>query len=98
MMRITNMDIDSLIDVSVELQRQSNKDTDPMYSNMHRRQCHHVRKIYLLLLQASGRDREDLRQLCFTGISDELDVVTGIKRLCPTALEPHEVDSSATPG
>jgi len=92
------MDIDSLIDVSVELNRQAQADTDPLYANMHRRQCHHVRKIYLLLLQASGRDREDLRQLCFTGISDEIDVVTGIKRLCPTALEPHEADSSAGHG
>ena len=97
-MRITNMNIDALIDVSIELNRQAESDTNPLYRNMHLRQCHHVRKIYLLLLQASGRDREDLRQLCFTGISDELDVVTGIKRLCPTALEPHEVDPSAGHG
>jgi hypothetical protein len=96
-MKITNNDIDALIDVSVHLNILAGKTTEPVLKNMYTRQCHHVRKIYLMLLHASGRDPLDLRQLCFEGIAEDAAIVAGIKRLCPTALEPHEVDSpSAT--
>lgn len=97
-MRITNTDIDAMIDVSVELNMLAKNALLPATKAKHLRQCHHVRKVYILLLQASGRDPIDLKQLCFDGISDEKQVCDSIRRLCPTALEPHEVDPSAGHG
>lgn len=82
-MRITNEDIDALIDVASILRNLADIQRTPDDELKFRTQCHHVRKVYILLIKASSREIIDLHQLIFEGIVDDPQLDKAITALCP---------------
>lgn len=87
-MRITNADIDALIDTAQILKNLEDMNMLPAEKLKFRTLCHHVRKVYILFLQASGREIIDLRQMVFDGVIDDPELDTAITALCPSAVSP----------
>ena len=82
-MRITNTDIDALIDVSLVLRNLADMQVLQSEQAKFRGMCYHVRKIYILLLKASSHKAIDLHQLIFEGIMDDPALDYAIKSLFP---------------
>lgn len=85
-MRITNTDIDALIDTAQILKNLEDLNVFLSEKQKFQRLCHHVRKTYMLLLKASGREIDDLRQLVFDGVIDDPELDQAITELCPASL------------
>jgi len=87
-MRITNADIDALIDTAQILKNMADMNVLPTEKLKFKTLCHHVRKTYILFLKASGREIIDLRQMVFDGIIDDHELDAAITTLCPAAIPP----------
>lgn len=85
-MRITNTDIDALVDTAQVLKNLEDMNTIPTEKARFRALSHHVRKVYILCLHASKREIVDLRQLVFGGIIDDPELDRAINALCPASL------------
>jgi hypothetical protein len=81
-MKITNNDIDALIEASVVLNGLAFGKLPSHKCDALLKICHHVRKVYILLLNASGREIIDLKQMTVEGFVCKQELEEAINRLC----------------
>ena len=83
MARIESSDIDALIDISEILCNL--RDLNVLASEKNKFEALHqrVRKVYILLLNASEKGQMKLQQLCTIGIPDNSRTAAAIRTLCP---------------
>jgi len=82
-MKIENNDIDYLIDVTVFLSDLAKHPEDYRYKKNFAAMAAHVRKVYILLLQASSRNEPGVKHLIEKGIKNDSPAAETIRRLCP---------------
>ena len=90
-MRVTNQDIDALIEATSFLAILAKKEPNDVICGKMRNIASHVRKVYILLLKSAGREVIDLKQLVFDGIFDDPELTKAITALCPhTQIDPNK--------
>ncbi len=81
-MKITQSDIDSLIDTVQFLKLYKNVvDSPELKENLDSLVCR-TRKIYILLLHASANGQLDLRYIVSEGVADNSPVAEAVRSLC----------------
>jgi hypothetical protein len=83
MARIEASDIDSLVETVGFLKLLSKKESNSAISNKIENLASHVRKVYILLLHASGWSIEDLKQLTLENRYCDPELEKAINALCP---------------
>lgn len=82
-MKIENSDIDALMEASIWLKSAAESpdfcDSKAKFEALHQR----VRKVYILLLNATARGQLELKRLCEKGIGDYTPTAEAIRALCP---------------
>ena len=83
MTKINQTDIEALIEVSTWLKSMANVpdecESKKKFNVLHQ----HVRKVYMVLLQASDFGQQTIEQLMRKGLSDETLRAAAIRTLCP---------------
>lgn len=82
-MKIENQDIEALIDVSQFLKDLTDHPEDCRYKKDWSKMREHVRKVYIMLLQASSKGTPGIERLIQKGIDDGTPTAEAIRRLCP---------------
>lgn len=89
-MKLTNSDIDALIEVTQYIKNFADIQVIPADKTKFTVLAHHCRKVYMILLHSSGRTVADLRQLIIKGIDNSPELDVAIRNLCPDALDETE--------
>lgn len=82
-MRIENSDIDCLIDVSVFLKVLADHPEDCRHKKPFEIWHERIRKVYILLLNASEKGQAGVEHLVKKGVQDDSPVGEAVKLLCP---------------
>lgn len=85
MVKITNSDIDALIDATVTLEEFSNQVDDPLLKQRYHAQVHHVRKVYMFLLHFHCQKNFDFEKIMLEKVADDSPLGKAIDALCPLA-------------
>lgn len=83
-MKIENSDIDCLIDISVFLKGLSNHPENCRFKEPFEIWHSHIRKVYILLLQASEKGNAGTKHLTEKGINNDNATSDAIRLLCPS--------------
>jgi hypothetical protein len=83
MAKIETSDVDALIEVTEYMKNFADIQVIPDDKAKFNTLAQHVRKVYILLLNASERGQLELKRLCNTGIPDDEPATAAIKALCP---------------
>lgn len=86
-MRIENSDIDCLIDISVLLKKLASHPTMCFYRHPYSVWHERVRKVYILLLNASEKGQMGIKDLVEKGVKDDSPVANAVRVLCPKSLK-----------
>lgn len=83
--RITQSDIDALIDITLQLKCQAERLGDTEMGRKFKSQEHRCRKIYMMLLHASEYGQMTLNDIMTRGFSSCSNLAMAIDALCPLA-------------
>jgi hypothetical protein len=86
MARIETNDIDALVETVGFLKTLAKKEPNSVISHKIENLSSHVRKVYILLLHASGWSIEDLKQLTLENRYCDPELEKAINALCPHTL------------